>query len=366
MYADDISLLMETTTQMNNALSLLHHRGVHTRTSYNEGKTAVLIFAPTLLEYVRIMAAIHQDIFVMGGIRFKPVQQLTLLGVRCTNCFAFHPQLQYLIAQVPRQTADLVLAGAHSQGLDLKTCMSMWHTIFLPKFTSSLHIWFSMDYSERLDEIILAPIRRLLHPVIKCASKSADNLILFTEYRILPSYLIRVLLTLTHDIRLRLKTGTNAAAALHEVRKHITPQVPEQTWLHNWRLMLKWTDPMRPDGTTTPHWEDKLDEALACHIFNVHHTHRNRSHNAHLHQRLLSLYARGDKPFYQMHPDSRHVQMLRLQTGPLATHQYNSESAPCRRCTSQLPDTLAHFLWHCPTLVIQRGPMLRKLARWTF
>ena len=33
MYADDISLLMETTTQMNDALSLLHHRGVHTRTS---------------------------------------------------------------------------------------------------------------------------------------------------------------------------------------------------------------------------------------------------------------------------------------------------------------------------------------------
>jgi hypothetical protein len=56
--------------------------------------------------------------------------------------------------------------------------------------------------------------------------------------------------------------------------------------------------------------------------------------------------------------------MLRLQTGPLATHQYNSESAPCKRCCSQLPDTLAHFLWHCPALVIQRGPMLRKLALW--
>jgi hypothetical protein len=140
MYADDISLLTETVTQMNDALNLLHHRGVHTRTSYNEDKTAILIFAPTLFDYVRIKAAIQQDIFTMGGVRFKPVQQLTLLGVRCTNRFAFHPQLQYLITQVPRQTADLVLAGAHSQGLDLKTCMSMWHTIYLPKFTSSLHM----------------------------------------------------------------------------------------------------------------------------------------------------------------------------------------------------------------------------------
>ena len=364
MFADDISLLMETTTQMNDALNLLHHRGVHTRTSYNEGKTAVLIFSPTVLEYVRIMAAIHQDVFTMGGIRFKPVQQLTLLGVRCTNRFTFHPQLQYLIAQVSHQTADLVLAGAHSQGLDMKTCMSMWHTIFLPKFTSSLHIWFAMDYSERLDEIILAPIRRLLHPVIKCGSKSADNLMLLAEYRILPSYLIRVLLTLTHDIRLRLKKGTNAAAAIHEIRKLMNPMVPEQAWIHNWRLMLKWNDPLRPDGTTIPNWEDTLDEALSSHVLDLHHANRGRSHNAQLHQRLLSLQARGDRPFYQSYPESRQVLMLRLQTAPLATHQYNSESAPCRRCISRLPDTLAHFLWHCLALAIQRGPMLRKLALW--
>jgi hypothetical protein len=291
MYADDISLLTETAAQMNDALNLLHHRGTHTRTSYNEDKTAILIFAPTLLDYVRIKAAMYQEVFTMGGIRFKPVQQLTLLGVRCTNRFAFHPQLQYLITQVPRQTADLVLAGAHSQGLDLKTCMSMWHTIFLPKFTSSLHIWFSMDYSERLDAIMLAPLRRLLHPVIKCAFKSADNLLLFAEYRILPSYLIRVLLTLTHDIRLRQKTGTNAAATLHEVRMAMVPQVPEQTWLCNWRQMLKWTDPVRPDGTTTPEWEDKLDDSLSRYVLHVHRTHQTRSHNALLHLRRLSMQA---------------------------------------------------------------------------
>ena len=144
----------------------------------------------------------------------------------------------------------------------------------------------------------------------------------------------------------------------------MAPQAPEQMWLCNWRLALKWTDPMRPDGTTTPDWEDKLDDALSRYVLHTHRTHQLRSHNAHLHLRLLSQQAQGDKPFYQMHPDSRHVLMLRLQTGPLATHQYNSEFAPCRRCISRLPDTLSHFLWHCPTLAIQRQPMLRKLALW--
>ena len=348
MYADDISLLMESTAQMNDALGLLYHRGVHTRTSYNEEKTAVLIFAPTVLEYIRIKAAIHQDIFTMGGVRFKPVSELVLLGVRCTNRFTFHPQLQYLIAQVPRQTADLVLAGAHSQGLDLKTSLSMWRTIFLPKFTSSLHIWFLMDYSERLDDIMLAPLRRLLHPAIKCTAKAADNLTLFAEYRVLPSYLIRLLLTLTHDIRLRQKTDTNSAAVLHKVRMTMFPQPTEQAWLQRWRTMLKWTDPMRPDGTTEPNWEDKLDNALSCHVFDIHCTHQHRSYNATQHFKLLALQAPVDAPFYQSYPDSRHVLMIRLQTGPLATHQYNSETAPCRRCSSQLPDTLTHFLWALP------------------
>ena len=94
----------------------------------------------------------------------------------------------------------------------------------------------------------------------------------------------------------------------------MVPQVPEQTWLCNWRQMLKWTDPVRPDGTTTPEWEVKLDDTLSRYVLHVHCTHQTRSHNAFLHLRLLSMQAEGDKPFYQAHPDSRLVLMLRLQT----------------------------------------------------
>ena len=100
------------------------------------------------------------------------------------------------------------------------------------------------------------------------------NLTLFAEYRVLPSYLIRLLLTLTHDIRLRQKTDTNTAAVLHKVRMTMFTQPSEQAWLQQWRVMLKWTDPMRPDGTTAPNWEEKLDKALTCsHVFDIHCTH---------------------------------------------------------------------------------------------
>jgi hypothetical protein len=146
-----------------------------------------------------------------------------------------------------------------------------------------------MDYSERLDAIMLAPIRRLLHPAIKCTAKAADNLTLFAEYRVLPSYLIRLLHTFTHDIRLRQKTDTNTAATLHKVRMTMLPRPSEQEWLQRWRLMLKWTDPMRLDDTTEPNWEEKLDNALYRHVFDIHSTYQLRSYNATQHYNLVAL-----------------------------------------------------------------------------
>ena len=184
LFADDLSNLLETATQVQRTLNMIYARGILTRTQYNAAKTAIPHFDPANNAYVLQVLNINQHTFYMGDIAFNTVTKHILLGIRYTSKLSFGPQLEYLRTQVKSQTADLVAAGVHPGGLDMHTSISMWRFIYTPKFSSSIHIWIETHMHTELTSIILAPLRAILNAHPGIGTTVMDDLTLCVELRV--------------------------------------------------------------------------------------------------------------------------------------------------------------------------------------
>ena len=113
LFADDLSMLLTSPDEVNQALAILIQRGLHTRTTYNKLKTDIVIFGESNDE--RLAREINPHLaptFVMADIVLRPTHTLTLLGLRLRDNFSFAPQLQYVVDSAPAQANDMYHAGA--------------------------------------------------------------------------------------------------------------------------------------------------------------------------------------------------------------------------------------------------------------
>ena len=160
LFADDLSLLLQQTPEVNNALTILTNHGFRTRTSYNAGKTTVVIFGESAENslLIQLWPELTGQI-KMGGTVLIPSHMLQLLGIRVTHNLSFRPQLCHILNQIPKYTHDLKQAGAHATGLDTRTSVSLWKIIFTSLFTYALNIWYEDNMTNELNAALFLPLR---------------------------------------------------------------------------------------------------------------------------------------------------------------------------------------------------------------
>ena len=69
-------------------------------------------------------------------------------------------------------------------------------------------------------------------------------------------------------------------------------------------------------------------------------------------------------PFHFRFRNFSAVLLVCLQLAPIATMHCDNASVPCKRCSSSPPDTLEHWLFHCPLFWRQRKDMTKNFTAW--
>ena len=69
-------------------------------------------------------------------------------------------------------------------------------------------------------------------------------------------------------------------------------------------------------------------------------------------------------PFHVKFRNFNAVLLLRLQLAPIATMHHDNATAQCHRCSLSPPDTIDHWLFHCPLFSRQRNAMTENLSTW--
>ena len=354
MFADDLSLLMNSLEELERALAILQTHSLISRTTYNTAKTRILIFGETPLYYAQTALWPHLiPRFHMGSSEITPVSVFKLLGVRSDDRLSFRDQLHHILTTCHTQAADLRRAGVVRDGLNIRTAIGMWKAIYVPYFSYCIQIWYNDTMAPSLDPILTEPL--LLSLASPSSVFPSHTPILNLELR-LPSisHIFRQSLLL-HEHRLQTKPTSNPAAQLN--RTLVSNNHPSQRLVNDTLTLLH----LSRDDLHHPDYQTILLNA------NITVTRQEESDKlidyvGRSYLKLLSPHDTNYPPFYKSFPHARHVLILRLQLAPLATMTTNRHNADCERCADQTPDTLDHWLLSCTSLNTPRAAFLRNLA----
>jgi len=168
---------------------------------------------------------------------------------------------------------------------------------------------------------------------------------------------LKSLLQYTH--RMPDKSPTNPARLLHK-------KLMEERGPHHQRIQTALLDlSLTETHMKSPLWPDLLRQQLRRHtqtnmITFVHSTNVS-TYTSLFFKDLSSTHSL----FHKQYPKATHVLLLRLHLAPLATMQQDDSLATCRRCQLNIPDTISHWLLHCPALTPIRQQFLSSLKIWS-
>ena len=140
------------------------------------------------------------------------------------------------------------------------------------------------------------------------------------------------------------KSPLNPARKLHDtlMAEHGTDFLTIQSALTE--LSLRW------DHMLLPSWDAVLQAQLLKqserHMLSFSHSHNVATYTTYIH----SNASPDQTLFHKTYPRATHVLLLRLQLAPLETMRQDDSLATCRRCHLHMPDTIHHWLLHCPAL----------------
>ena len=361
LFADDLSLLLQQIPEVNNALTILTNHGFRTRTSYNAGKTTVVIFGESAEN--SLLRQLWPELTgqnKMGNTVLIPSHMLQLLGIRVTHNFSFRPQLCHILNQIPKYTHDLKQAGAHATGLDTRTFVSLWKIIFTSLFTYALNIWYEDNMTNELNAALFLPLLLTLAGPHHDTLKPTHTPILIAELALIPIEQLYIRSRLAHEARLRFKPLHNPAARLHAALDSLPYEHDSVAYIREQMELLS----LKPIHMTSEFWTDFLTTQLTTQAKQIAHANPTHSHNI---DKSRQLHEHGGyhirKPFYRRFLNAKHVLKLRLQMAPLATHMYDDASALCQRCY-QTPDTTQHWIWSCNALNTPRLILIDRIATW--
>jgi hypothetical protein len=359
LFADDLSMLLASPEQVNQALAILRERGLLTRTTYNAAKTDIVIFGESPED--RLAREINPNLgpkFTMGDVVIHPTNTLKLLGLHLRNTFSFIPHLKHLQNLAPAQANDMYHAGATRNGLNLHTGLYMWQMLYIPKFTHSIHVWFDESMEESLDKTILTPLLDLLSIPSRRTLNHHHHKLIATELNILISRQQNIHSLLSYTTRLPTKPEHNPARRLHETLKHINHPSYQTISRILSDLSLSHTQ------MTDPGWPQLLKSSLLNQAKSQLATDIYTSHNVRMYMALLQPNT-PIAPFRKRHTNAKNVLILRMQLAPLATMICDDQAAICKRCSLKTPDTLTHWLTECPTLETHRLVFHTALGHWS-